>query len=186
VASGFRKNQVAVSTLFQVCLWWVLALYCGATFGQEIEARAYSNAPIGLNFASAGIAQASSGSYTLTSEVTSFTHILDINGQSGKISLIIPYAELTGSKNVNSQTINASANGFSDPVVKASVNLYGAPALDSDEFKSYQQDLIIGASLNASIPWGSYSNQQLINVGANRWFIQPGVGASQAIGSWRL
>ncbi|WP_280773416.1 transporter [Polynucleobacter sphagniphilus] len=145
-----------MSTLFQVCVWWTLALYYGATFGQEIEARAYSNAPIGLNFASAGIAQASSGSYTLTSEVTSFTHILDINGQSGKISLIIPYAELTGSKNVNSQTINASANGFSDPVLKA------------------------------SIPWGSYSNQQLINVGANRWFIQPGVGASQAIGPWRL
>jgi hypothetical protein len=186
VASGFRKNQVAVSTLFQVCVWWTLALYYGATFGQEIEARAYSNAPIGLNFASAGIAQASSGSYTLTSEVTSFTHILDINGQSGKISLIIPYAELTGSKNVNSQTINASANGFSDPVLKASINLYGAPALDSEEFKSYQQDLIVGASLNASIPWGSYSNQQLINVGANRWFIQPGVGASQAIGPWRL
>ena len=26
----------------------------------------------------------------------------------------------------------------------------------------------------------------MINVGANRWFIQPGLGASQAIGPWRF
>ena len=157
-----------------------------ASHAQEIEARAYSNAPIGLNFASAGIAQVKSGSSTLTSEVVSLTHILDVNGQSGKVAIVIPYAELTGSKTINKQSINASANGLSDPVLKASVNLYGAPALAADEFSNYQQDLIIGASVNASIPWGSYNNQQLINVGANRWFIQPGLGASKAIGPWRF
>jgi hypothetical protein len=64
--------------------------------------------------------------------------------------------------------------------------LYGAPALSSEEFKSYKQDLIIGASLAASIPWGKYDSKQLLNVGANRWFIQPGFGGSKAIGSWRL
>jgi hypothetical protein len=41
---------------------------------QEIEARAYSNAPIGINFLSAGVVQAKSGNYTLTSEVMSLTH----------------------------------------------------------------------------------------------------------------
>jgi hypothetical protein len=177
---------MAVDKLLQPIFWCLITLYSATIFGQEIEARAYSNAPIGLNFVSAGIAQASSGSYTLTSEVASLTRIIDVNGQSGKVSLIIPYAELTGSKNVNNLIINASANGFSDPVLKTSINLHGAPALNAEEFKHYQQDLIIGASFNASIPWGSYNNQQLINVGANRWFIQPGLGTSQAIGPWRL
>ncbi|WP_114689673.1 transporter [Polynucleobacter necessarius] len=55
-----------------------------------------------------------------------------------------------------------------------------------DEFKSYQQDLMIGASLAASIPWGKYNSEQRLNVGANRSLIQPGIGASQAIGPWRL
>ena len=161
-------------------------LWGAVSDAQEIEARAYSNAPIGTSFITAGLAQAQSGSSTLTSEVLSMTHILDVNGQSAKIALVLPYAELTGSKTINNQTINASANGLSDPLVKASVNLYGAPALSYDEFNTYQQDLIIGASINASIPWGKYNNEQLLNVGANRWFIQPGVGASQALGPWRL
>jgi hypothetical protein len=153
---------------------------------QEIEARAYSNAPIGINFASLGIGQASSSSYKLTTEAAGFTRIFDAWGQSGKITIVLPYAELSGSGNPGSQTLNASSEGLSDPLIKASVNLYGAPALTLDQFKNYQQDLIIGASLAASIPWGQYNNQQLLNVGANRWFVQPGLGASKAIGPWRL
>lgn len=166
-----------------VCLFLLLGIQAQA---QEIEARAYSNAPIGINFASIGIGQASSSSYKLTTEAVSFTRILDVAGQSGKLSLVLPYAQLTGSGKLGSQTINASSEGLSDPLIKASVNLYGAPALTLDQFKNYQQDLIIGASLAASIPWGNYNNEQMINVGANRWFIQPGLGASQAIGPWRF
>lgn len=168
---------------FCVCAFLLSGLNVQA---QEIEARAYSNAPIGINFVGAGIVQIKSGSYTLNSEVASLTRIIDVAGQSGKITLLLPYAELSGTGKQGSQTINASAEGLSDPLIKASVNLYGAPALTLDQFKNYQQDLIIGASIAASIPWGNYNNQQLINVGANRWFIQPAIGASQAIGPWRL
>lgn len=169
--------------VFLLCLFWIL---CSQVQAQEIEARAYSNAPIGINFASLGIAQASSSSYKLTSEAASYTRIIDVAGQSGKITLILPYSQLTGTGKLGSQSINASSEGLSDPLIKASVNLYGAPALSLDQFKNYQQDLIIGASLAASIPWGHYNNEQMINVGANRWFIQPGVGASQAVGPWRF
>lgn len=146
----------------------------------------YSNAPIGINFVTGGIAQAKSGSYRLTTEAVNLTRIIDVFGQSGRISLLLPYAQLTGTGTIGSQSMNASAEGLSDPVVKVSANLYGAPALTLDEFKNYQQDLIIGASLAASIPWGKYNSDQMLNVGANRSVIQPGIGASQAIGPWRL
>ena len=153
---------------------------------QEIEARAYSNAPTGINFVTGGIAQAKSGSYTLTTEAVNLTRIVDVFGQSGRISLLLPYAQLSGTGNLGQQNINASAEGLSDPVVKISANLYGAPALSLEEFKNYQQDLIIGTSLAASIPWGKYNSEQMLNVGANRSLIQPAIGASQAIGPWRL
>ena len=169
--------------IFLLGLLWMLG---SQAYAQEIEARAYSNAPIGINFASLGIGQASSSSYKLTTEAAGFTRIFDAWGQSGKITIVLPYAELSGTGNPGSQTLNASSEGLSDPLIKASVNLYGAPALTLDQFKNYQQDLIIGASLAASIPWGQYNNQQLLNVGANRWFVQPGLGASKAIGPWRL
>jgi hypothetical protein len=153
---------------------------------QEIEARAYSNAPIGTNFVTGGIVQAKSGSYTLVTEAMSLTHVIDVAGQSGKLTLVVPYAQLSGSGRAGGQSLNASAEGLSDPLIKASVNLYGAPALSNSQFNAYQQDLIIGASIAASIPWGQYNSSQIINVGANRSLIQPGIGASQALGPWRL
>ncbi|WP_216202192.1 transporter [Polynucleobacter sp. CS-Odin-A6] len=156
------------------------------SYAQEIEARTYSNAPIGINFISAGIVQAKTSNYRLTSEVMSMTHIFDAGGQSGKLTLVLPYAQFSGSKKISGQTVISSTEGLSDPVIKAAVNLYGAPALTLDEFKSYQQDLIVGVSLAASIPWGKYDDNQLINVGANRWFIQPGLGVSKALGPWRF
>ena len=163
-----------------------MGFICQQASAQEIEARAYSNAPIGINFVSGGIAQAKSGSYTLTTEAASLTRIINVFGQSGRISLLVPYAQISGTGSVRSQNMNASAEGLSDPVVKISANLYGAPALSLEEFNNYKQDLIIGTSLAASIPWGKYNSEQMLNVGANRSLIQPAIGASQAVGPWRL
>nr|WP_255537458.1 transporter [Polynucleobacter sp. JS-Fieb-80-E5] len=164
----------------------MLGFICQQASAQEIEARAYSNAPTGINFVSGGIAQAKSGSYTLTTEAASLTRIINVFGQSGRISLLLPYAQLSGTGSLGPQNVNASAEGLSDPVVKISANLYGAPALSLEEFNNYKQDLIIGTSLAASIPWGKYNSEQMINVGANRSLIQPAIGASQAVGPWRL
>ena len=173
--------------LLRKILWvFLIGFLASELHAQEIEARAYSNAPIGMNFVTGGIAQTKSGAYTLSTEALSLTHVLDVAGQSGRLTLVLPYAELSGSGTVKGQVINASAEGLSDPMIKASVNLYGAPALSASEFKNYQQDLIIGASLAASIPWGQYNSTQMVNVGGNRSVIQPGIGASQAIGPWRL
>ena len=173
------------SLILQVALV-LLAFAPINAYAQEIEARAYSNAPIGMNFLTGGLAQAKSGSYTLNTQALSLTHVIDVAGQSGRLTLVLPYAELTGTGQVGSQTINASAEGLSDPLIKASVNLYGAPALTNSEFANYRQDLIIGASVAASIPWGQYNSNQMINVGANRSLIQPAMGVSQAVGPWRL
>ena len=169
--------------IFWLCL---IGFFCQQVQAQEIEARAYSNAPIGFNFLTGGIAQADSGSYHLTTESLSFTRIIDVAGQSGRLSILLPYSELSTTKNLGLQNLNASAEGLSDPIIKFSANLYGAPALSAEEFTNYKQDLIIGASIAASIPWGKYNNEQIVNVGGNRSLIKPGIGASQAIGPWRL
>jgi hypothetical protein len=43
---------------------------------------------------------------------------------------------------------------------RLSVNLYGAPALTLKEFRNYQQDLIVGASLQVSMPAGLYDSRR--------------------------
>ena len=76
--------------------------------------------------------------------------------------------------------------GLNDPRFRFSVNLYGAPALSLQEFANYQQDLIIGASLQVSAPLGQYDSNKLVNQGNNRWFIKPDIGISKALGPLAL
>ena len=153
---------------------------------QDIEPRAYSNAPIGVNFLGAGYAQAQSDRYRTSSEILGYSHVFELAGQSARFDVVLPYADLTGSVPVKGQSIGRATDGLTDPLVRLSVNLYGAPALSLKDFADYKQDLIIGTSLTAAIPWGQYDNSQLMNLGANRWFLMPAIGASQAIGQWRL
>ena len=153
---------------------------------QEIDPRAYNNTPVNINFLGLAYTQVNSPNYQLSSEVVALTHIYDINGQSAKLTLALPYGQLSGSYSAGGQSISSVTEGLIDPLLTLSVNLYGAPALSIADFKNYQQDLIIGASLATSIPWGSYDSSKLLNIGANRWFIRPGVGASQAFGPWQL
>ena len=64
--------------------------------------------------------------------------------------------------------------------------LYGAPALSLEEFRDYQQDLVIGTSLEVSPPLGQYDSDKLLNVGANRWSFKPEVGISKTLGRLTL
>lgn len=163
-----------------------LALVVNGLQAQEIEARTYSNAPIDYNFLGVGFTQVRTSKTTLNSEVLSYNRIFDLFGQSAKVNLVVPYAQLHGTATVGRQTVSGSAQGLTDPIIRVAANLYGAPALTVDEFKHYQQDLIIGANLALGLPWGEYNSNQLFNVGANRAFVQPGLGVSQAKGPWRF
>ena len=80
----------------------------------------------------------------------------------------------------------ATVNGFANPLFRLSVNLYGAPALTLKEFADYQQDLIVGASLQISAPWSQYDSSRVVNIGTNRWSFKPEVGVSKAVGPWTL
>ena len=171
--------------VWQIVLMAFLGL-AGTAQAQEIEARTYSNAPIGYNFLGLGFTQVKTSNITLNTEIASYNRIFDFFGQSGKVNVVLPYAQLHGSATVGNQIISGSAQGLTDPVIRVAANLYGAPALTADEFKHYQQDLIVGANLAVGLPWGAYNSNQLFNVGANRSFIQPGLGASQAKGPWRF
>ena len=76
--------------------------------------------------------------------------------------------------------------GLGDPLLRVSVNFYGAPALTMNEYPSYQQDLIVGASLQVTPPLGQYDSTRLLNVGTHRWSIKPELGVSKAWGAVTL
>jgi hypothetical protein len=169
-----------------------------AARAQEIEPRAYSNAPVGVNFLIAGYAYTRGGlafdpslplkdpDLRTHSAVLAYARVLDLGGLSGKIDMIVPYTWLSGSADYAGETVQRRVDGFADPKFRLSVNLYGAPALTLKDFAAYRQDLILGASLQVSAPTGQYDDSRLVNIGTNRWSFKPEVGASQALGPWTL
>jgi len=165
---------------------------------QQLEPRAYSNLPVGLNFLLAGCAYSqgdvlldpslpvANASAKVNSLVLGYLRSLDFRGNSGSIALVLPYAGVSASGDLEGQTSSVTRSGLADPLLRLAVNLYGAPALSAEQFRAYRQDTIAGASLTVTAPAGQYDETKLVNVGTNRWSFKPEVGASQALGPWIL
>jgi hypothetical protein len=166
--------------------------------GQDIEPRAYSNAPIGLNVLIVGYGYTRGGlvfdnsipitdpQLTTNFMAVGYARVLDLWGKSAKFDLVAPYCALSGAADYAGQPVQRDILGFGDPKFRLSVNFYGAPALSLAEFAGYRQDLVIGASLQVSVPMGQYDNTKVVNLGTNRWYIKPEVGVSKALGHWTL
>ena len=164
----------------------------------DIEPRAYSNAPVGVNFLLAGYVYTEGGlafdpslpvkdpQLETSSAVLAYARSVDLWGMSGKVDAIVPYTWLSGTASLNGQPIQREVDGLADPKFRLSVNFYGAPALSLKEFREYRQDLIIGASLQVSAPVGQYDNTRLVNIGTNRWSFKPEIGVSKTAGPWTL
>jgi hypothetical protein len=175
----------------------VLALRV-ALQAQDLEPRAYSNSPIGLNFAIVGYAYAKGDVLTDPSlpldNVSNESHVgvfgfattFRAFGQSGKFDFIVPYASLAAKGLVFDVPRARYVNGFADPAFRFSVNFIGAPALTAAEFKDYRQDFILGASLRVTAPLGQYDSEKLVNIGTNRWSFKPEIGFSKAFGRWTV
>jgi hypothetical protein len=177
----------------------VACLLLGAPFAaqaQDIEPRSFSNAPVGVNFLIGGYAYTRGGvafdtalpienpNLQTSSAIVGYARVLDLWGTSGKFDVIVPYAWLSGSAELAGQRNERKIDGFADPRFRLSVNLLGAPALDLKDFRSYRQDLIVGASLQVSVPAGQYDDSKLVNLGSNRWWFKPELGLSKAVGPW--
>ena len=176
-----------------------LILAAGATIhAQDLEPRAYSNSPIGLNFAIAGYAYATGDVLTDPSlpleNVSNDSHVglfgfattFRAFSQSGKVDFIVPYASLAAEGLVFGMPRERYVTGFADPAFRLSLNLVGAPALTAAEFKNYRQDFILGASMRVTAPRGQYDHERLVNIGTNRWSFKPEIGVSKAFGKWTV
>lgn len=191
-------NRALPRSLKAALIIFPLAALASAAQAQELEPRAYSNIPTGLNFLILGYGYsqgdvATDPSVPLTnanvkvhSTVLAYARALDVWGLSGKFDVVLPYAWVSGTADFMGQPREREVSGFGDPRLRFSVNFYGAPALSLNEFADYKQDLIVGASLQVSVPLGQYDSDKLVNIGTNRWSFKPELGISKTWGSLTL
>jgi hypothetical protein len=124
-----------------------------AAHAQELEPRAYSNLPMGLNFLATGYAHSQGGLSTdpslpltdahlkIDTGVVAYVRGMDLWGNSGKFDVIVPYSHLSGTALVAGQPRERDISGAGDPRFRLSVNFYGAPALTLAQYPAYKPDV---------------------------------------------
>jgi len=172
------------------------SLWMSGVCAQQLEPRAYSNVPVGINFMILGYGYASGAvlpepslpaedvTARIQTAVAAYSRSLSLSGKSAQLSFLLPYARASVDGKLEGVPQAVTREGLADPGIKLSVNLFGAPAMSLKEFASYRQDTIVGASLLVTAPFGQYDPTKLVNIGTNRWSIKPELGVSQAFDRW--
>jgi hypothetical protein len=181
------KHQLPIAAL-------LLLFELSAVQAQDLEPRAYSNIPVGLNFVLAGYGYTAGGvlfdpavplenaNIKIHGSVFAYARSIKIGGMSGKIDMILPYAWLSGTADFQGQPVSRVVSGFGDPRIRMTLNFIGSPALPLSGFKDYKQELIVGASLQIFMPFGQYDPDRLVNIGTNRFTFKPELGISRTVG----
>jgi len=175
-----------------ICLF-VTVLCVGSAHSQDLQPRAFSPAPVGLNTVLLGYALSSGNVFfdqallieDATGEVhgitAAYVRTLGLFGKLSKFSTVIPYAFGDWEGSLDGVPASTSREGFADPRVQLAVNFIGSPAVELKDFKTYSEGTIAGASLLAVVPLGQYDSARLINLGSGRWALRPRVGFSRRI-----
>ncbi len=165
---------------------------------QQLEPRAYSNAPIGVRFVSLGYAW-SNGNVLLDPALPIDNLDADIHvgmfllsqafslaGDNAKIKFALPWQAGDWAGSIEDVPESQRERGLGDAWIGLDWLFSGAPALTLDEFHQYQPGKVFGMGLRLSIPSGDYDSQDLLNLGSNRWSLRSEFSASQTWDQWTL
>jgi hypothetical protein len=164
----------------------------------DLEPRSYINLPIDQSFTGISYVHSEGGvnvtpsvplkdaSVRIHGPVFSYMRTLDIAGNAARFDVSLPYTCASGSALVNGNRLSRDVCGQGDITARLIYNFYGAPALERKDFVRQKKDVVVGASLQVGAPTGLYDMSRLLNIGANRWFIEPEIGASFPWGNFSV
>jgi len=176
----------------------LLAVLPSPFYGQDLSPRAYVITPMHFNaitltwsFYDGGVnlngtvpITGAMGRYNVP--VFSYYHSLNFFGRSANFTLSLPYAVGNFSGEALGEHKSIYRSGLLDFSGRFSVNLMGGPTMQPQQFATWKQKVLLGASLKVLAPTGQYEPTKLINRGINRWAFKPEFGYSECWGNWLL
>jgi len=183
----------------------VLALAAGMTLSwlpspaqaQELEPRAYRALPVGLHFGllvygfSTGnvVVDPTTPVQGLELDVSTLTAgyltTFPLFNRSSAFSIVLPYVvRATGSGTLNDVLITDTRSGPADLRLRLSHLVIGGAAQRLPEFAPDRHRRTVGLGLTVTAPTGKYSQERLVNGGANRWGFKPEIGTTIQRGRW--
>ena len=180
----------------------LLYLLAGECLAQDLEPRRWSHLPTGLNVFGVGtgrtdgdiffdpVLRIEDATFELYGLGASYVRTFDWFGRSSRLDVLVPYANGRWEGLLDGAYASRRRDGFGDPRLRISMNLYGAPALSGREFAQYRQDnsvnTTVGAALAVTLPLGEYNRDWLINLGSNRYTLRPQIGVLHQRRQWQF
>jgi len=170
---------------------------CVLASGQEMEPRAFSPAPVGMQFL--GVVYGHSegdlvfdpavpiedAEATVDSLALGYVRVISLGGMTARVGAVLPWADGTATGLVGGQARRRDVTGLADPRLLASLIFYGAPAMTPGEFvKRAKGGTVAGVSFQLGVPLGEYDSDYLINIGTNRWTTKVVLGGSIQKDKW--
>jgi hypothetical protein len=175
-------------------------LFCAVLYqpvkSQELEPRALTNVPIGMNFLLVGYGYSNGDLLldpalpiedldgTIHTVAGAYLRSIRIFGLAGKVDLVLPWASGDWTGKLSGIDTFRSVSGIGDARIRLSINFVGAPPLIKKDFMGYKPSKISGASLQIFTPTGQYDPDRLINLGSNRWVFKPQWGFARYLKNW--
>lgn len=165
---------------------------------QDMEPRAYSPSPVGMNFLVVSYSYQSGDVFfepvvpltdtevTLNAVAISYGRTFALAGRSANMLASLPYIGGKASGEIFEQQPRITRSGLADMRLRFAINILGGPALDPKAFAARKPATTLGASLTMIAPTGQYDPAKFVNIGANRWSFKPEVGLSHPTGRWFL
>lgn len=171
----------------------LLLIFSHFLYSQELEPRAYSPVPVGVNIGILGYSHSRGNVLVDPSlpiedvkarmNITTFGYArtLGLGGHLTQVSVFAPYIRGSMTGTVVGEPAHITRSGLGDMQIRTSLNLFGAPAMTLKDFRGYRQGTILGVSLKMIVPTGQYTSAKLVNLSSNRWAFKPELGFSQKI-----
>lgn len=196
----FHWIQKFFTAAFFLLLWQ--AFICTEIQAQDLEPRRWSHLPIGLNVLGVAtgwtdgdisfdpVLRIEDGTFDLWVAGVGYTRSFELFGKSARFDFNAPYARGRWEGLVDGVDTVVRRQGFLDPTMRFSMNLYGAPPLRGKEYVQYRREhpveTTIGVAVGVVLPFGDYNDQKLINLGNNRFVIRPQLGVLHQHNKWQF
>jgi hypothetical protein len=170
------------------------------SFAQDVEPRRWTHLPVGLNVVGAGyvytdgdiffdpVLLVEDAEIDQQTVLGSYTRVFGLAGRTARVDLLVPVKKARWQGMLEGVFTTVRRQGLGDPFVRLSVNLLGGPALKGKEFLEFQASrtkaTVVGAGLAVGLPLGEYKKDKLLNLGGNRFVVQPEIGVVHTRGRW--
>lgn len=192
-----------MSQLYRIALFILLSLsFASACPADELEPRRWAHLPINTNFLGAAYAYTDADisldpvlklddvQMKMHTWGAKYIRTFSLFDKTARIGFLQAYQDGEWTGLLNGQPAKAKRTGLTDSLLRFAINLYGAPPLQGEEYRTYrgtkETETIVGAGISLQLPTGEYMDDKLINLGSNRYTFRPQVGVVHTRGKWSV